>query len=128
MWAGHRVDTLSQENHNMDENTDIVKEVLKNLFEYLRENLPVDPQLAGKLYGWKPPLIQGEQHRAILASFSRGRSYEAFQEWYDFATANYKEESLNHFIDCLKKTGKDARPKLKEIAIKIEKEIKRVKK
>ena len=112
----------------MEEDKGIVKKVLKNLFEYLRENLPVDQELAGKLYGWKPPLIQDGQHRAIRAFIDRGRSYDAFQEWYDFATANYEEESLNHFIDCLKKTGKDARPKLKKIAIKIEKEIKRVKK
>ena len=130
MWAGHHIDTLSQERirttYNMAEDKDIVKEVLKNLFGYLRENLPVDPQLAGKLYGWKPPLIEGDQHRAILASIGKGRTYEAFQEWYDFATANYNKESLNHFNECLKNTGKDARLKLKEIAIKIQKEIRRV--
>ena len=107
--------------------TDIVKVVLKRLFQYLEEKLPVDRQLAGKLYGWDPPLIQDHQHQAILSAITMGRSSAAFQEWYQFAIMNYKEESLNHFIDCLKKTGKDARPMLKVIAKKIEKEIKRVK-
>ena len=114
----------------MAENKGIVKVILENLYDYLKGSLPVDQQLAGKLYGWKPPLIQAGQHRAILASIGRGRSEEAFQEWYEFATANYTEDddSLNHFIECLKRTGKDARPMLIEIARKIEKEIKRVKK
>ena len=107
--------------------TDIVKIVLKRLYQYLEENLPVDRQLAGKLYGWDPPLIQDRQREAILSAITRGRSSDAFQEWYQFVMMNYEEECLNQFNECLRKTSEDAQPMLKHIAEKIEEEIKRVK-
>ena len=57
----------------------------------------------------------------IRALNEHGKHSEAFQKWYQFAESGYTKERLRVFCECLEEAGKDARPKLIEVAKEIRK-------
>ena len=93
------------------------------LFLYLEKNLSVDNYLATQLYGLK--LLGDPPYSEIHALNKNGEHHEAFDHWYSFASKYYTGESLNDLCECLKRVGEEARPKLIEVAKKIEQAIKR---
>jgi GTPase SAR1 family protein len=112
--------TSSGSNPGNDEDIGNAASILKDQFSYLEENLHIDNTLASKLYGWKPSLLRSPEHKRIRALNDQGKDDDAFQTWFSFATSGYLEESLVELCKCLRKAGKDARPKLIRIADKIE--------
>jgi hypothetical protein len=111
--------TSSGSNPGNDEDIGNAASILKDQFSYLEENLHIDNTLASKLYGWKPSLLRSQEYKRIGALLDQGEDDKAFEKWYTFATG-YSEELLKEFCKCLRKAGKDARPKLIRIADKIE--------
>jgi hypothetical protein len=73
------------------------------------------------LFGWKPPLLGSQEHKRIRSLNDQGKDDDAFQTWFSFAIEGYTEERLVEFCKCLRKTEKKhPRPKLRQIADKIE--------
>ena len=89
----------------------------------LQRDLPVDNNLASKLYGLKlladPPLSE------IRAMNEHGKHHEAFVYWHTYALKFYTGKSLKDLCTCLRTLGNDAKPLLIEIAEKIEQAIRR---
>ena len=95
--------------------------MLQKRYAYLRGNLPIDNELAAKLFGWEPQLLDGPIFDEIRALNELGRHSEAFQKWYQFAESWYTKERLKNFRECLEELGKDTKPKLIEVAKEIRK-------
>ena len=96
---------------------------MQKRYAYLRKNLSVDNELSAKLFGWKPQLLDKPTFAEIRALNEHGKPYEAFQKWYEFAESGYTEERLRVFCECLEVVGKDAKPKLIEVAKKIRRKL-----
>ena len=77
--------------------------------------------LAAKLFGWEPQLLDRAHFDEIRALNGNGKHSEAFQKWYQFAASWYTEKELENFCNCLEELGKDAKPKLIEVAKEIRK-------
>ena len=92
-------------------------------YAYLRENLSVDNELSAKLFGWKPQLLDEPTFDEIRSLNEHGKPTVAFQKWYQFAVSGYTEESLRVFCECLEEVGKEAKPKLIEVAKKIRRKL-----
>ena len=80
--------------------------------------------LAAKLYGWKPQLLDEPTFKEITALNDRGKTGDAIQKWHDYAASWYTEESLKEFCKCLEDAGNNAKPKLCQVAKKIKKTLK----
>ena len=65
--------------------------------------------------------MDGAHFDEIRALNGNGKHFEAFQKWYQFAESWYTEERLKNFRECLEELGKDARPRLIEVAKEIRK-------
>ena len=96
---------------------------MQKCYAYLRENLSVDNELSAKLYGCEPQLLDKATFVEIGALNKYGQPYEAFQKWYQFAESGYTEERLRVFCECLEEVGKEAKPKLIEVAKKIRRDL-----
>ena len=57
--------------------------------------------LAAKLYGWKPQLLDGPTFKSINASNDCGKPGDAFQKWHACAEYMYTEENWRDFCKCL---------------------------
>ena len=71
-------------------------------------------------------MLGSQEHKRIRALNDQGKDDDAFQTWFSFATNGYTEVSLVELCKCLRRAGKDARPKLIDIAEKIETAMKRL--
>ena len=104
---------------------DIVSSVLgpQGLFAYLRKNLVIDNNLAGKLFGWKPQLLADPPYHEICASNTHGEHTRSFDLWYKFASDYYTGTSLTELCKCLRSAG-IAKQRLIAVAKKIESAMK----
>ena len=98
-----------------------VRTTLQKCYAYLRDKLSIDNDLAAKLFGWDPQLLDGTNFDEIRALNDHGKHFDAFQKWYRFAESWYTEERLEVFCECLEELGKDAKPRLFEVAKEIRK-------
>ena len=94
---------------------DAVKDVLRSSYSYLRENLSIDNEVASKLFGWSPRLLGDPPYREILSLNERGKHFDAFERWYQFAESSYTEDRLKVFCECLGEIGSPTRPKLVDV-------------
>ena len=96
-----------------------MKDVLKSEYSYLRENLSIDSEVASKLFGWSPQLLGDPPYREILSLNERGKHFDAFERWYQFAESSYTEDRLKVFCECLGEIGSPTRPKLIEVGRRV---------
>ena len=104
-----------------DEELNLVKNVLFNLFQYLGRHFKITGQVLAALYGDK--LIDQPNHDQISHLIQAQKHPEAFQKWYDFANAFYDANQLQKFCGCLRKL---AMPTLVHVAEKVEKKMNEV--
>jgi hypothetical protein len=109
--------TFSSDDPSVSE--DAVKDVLKSEYSYLRENLSIDNEVASKLFGWRPQLLGDPPYREILFLNDRGKNFDAFERWHQFAETSYTADRLKVFCECLQEIGSCAKPKVVEVGRKM---------
>ena len=82
-----------------DEELKLVKEVLLNLFRYLRKHFEINDDVLVTLFG--DNLIDKPNKDQISQLIKAQKHSEAFQKWYDFANAFYDANQLQKFVAVL---------------------------
>ena len=96
-----------------------MKDVLRSSYSYLRGNLSIDSEVAAKLFGWSPQLLGDPPYREILSLNERGKHFDAFERWYQFAESSYTADRLKVFCECLAEIGSPTRPKLIDVGRRV---------
>ena len=92
----------------------MAKEVLSNLREYLRDDLPVDEDLLSRLQG--KHLLPDENAEELSKAVEKKGGKSGVDGLLRYMSSYYDEETLEEFCDFLEEYSKQARPRLSKIA------------
>ena len=99
----------------------MAKEVLCNLREYLRDNLPVDVDFLSRLQG--KHLLADENADKLRTAIETRGGKSGVDGLLHYMSSYYDEETLEKFCDFLEEYSQPARPLLSKIAKRIRDEL-----